>query len=1323
MKKANNFILILIFLSGFIVSPFFQVLNKEPRNSTEYENEGLKISDIAGTDLYAEQINALVAGNKSIIKQSLFTNDTSILPHFDTRDPAFYKCNVLLSASNGIVPEIFPGIVSENEINNQFGLSFNGFSGFLYYDENLSVSEVQQRADRALEIIKRKFELDLILLNVSDSYFFPFVGYYPNWEIYLHELIDNVPLDGYWKAFDIQRLISDEYVQNFHLSSTFLLVSSLDLLEKDFLELIDQINFNLDSLDLSYLDTLEVENLFEQFINISVNLETIFGNFSQFFESNQTSSQEEFGNFSGVFDALALSNESHYTSLMIQYEGLGEGITKMGQSEYSFNLWEALGYKGGSLRPSEKIFIALIGAFMSEININILCTEIIDETPRYFELYDFLLEQVGLLLFYAGVDFDIQTLQDYSFELFWRDEGGIKQSWVNIINLNDDLDFINFLSLIGIEGLSGVPTGIFNPVDDFVITYRVSYSEPNIVITKELLGDNASFGVYNDFAFNITAENVGNETTWGVPTSIPLSLEDIFSIIPGNLGVDLMNAIWEVARVEYPGQYVSLDDFFNFDKDPRIFYFDTTGIGLIDTYYPDLTNIANLLPYNEKMDNVIDNLNPQLIEDLGSPPFWITPDILKDLFTNNESIWNDENWYLEPGETFSYEYSNFSIENFDSFSPFYEFNFTIKETFPELPAVISGISVENTDPTMALENDTESWIIQSEEKYVDVEEIEVQFLFKNETYIDLVNNSLDSVSIIINISDPSNNIDFEIFNYSIGEFEDITPFLTSSENDTYTYSFIRNNGSLDWLFDPLSRDNHSIVFKIRGIDSDVFNISINDLDVQFSYRDINEYLVLGSRILYASSSGNVHYVKRSNTVSLSTLNMASIIAVAQITNYSSEAGEINTYTLMLKNIGSDDATNINITILIPGILSDRNNFTLENNYLSYYLSGLAPLEEKTINFSFYIPNSGMISSTKIKYNNINFIQNLNSTELTTFSNDVYFSAPIDYDLRFPFVKIVEFFYNSSNLTPTIGEIFNITLNAKNVGTSEFELTGVNISLSDQYGHLEKLGINKITFTNISYNEIKSVNITLKKLEWKGYYYPPINFIENDESRMIQVARSNSIVLGSINLSIIKTVDKNQLEIGDIIVVHISIENTGSICIKDISISDIVSFTQIEFTLIEGSLIQEIEPLTPGQIFNFSYKIQAMSQAIVNLNPASIDYYFLYKSKEYSNAVEVKIIIPKSTQILLVIVPSIISLIIISVFLRQVKKLKVKKYNLQRNELFLFRASARDMILKKDNLLREKLNILSKNEGEGKTSGTGIHNLRETESSDHRGDLN
>jgi len=823
-KKIIVFVIILSFLS----TPLYLNLKKEiiaPKieNDDTFKWDLINTSDIAGTDLYAEQINVFVAGNKSIIKQSLFTNDTSILPRFDTRDPAFYKCNVLFSVSNGITPEIFPRILNEDGFKNQYEMTFNSFSGFLYYDEDINEDDAKLRAERALEIIKRKFQIDLIMINISNPYFFPFVGYYPDWDVFFHEITTNLPMDGYWKALDVERLTSEEYINSQHLSSTFLLVNSLDLLDKDITESIDQVNFNIDSLDLAYLENLEVDNIFDQFSSI--------------LDSNQTT-QEDSEGISDIFGGLTLSNESHYTSLMVQYEGLSEGIKSIGENEYKFNLWDALGYQGELLQPSEKIFIALMGAFMSEIDINIFCTEIVDETPKYFTFYDFLLEQIALLSFYADVDFDVQTLKDYSFELIWVDEKGFKHNYVKPVNLNDPMDYINFLHQLGWQGLPGIPTGILNPIEDFEITYKVSNSEPNLLITKDLIGENASFGVYNAFSFNITAKNVGNETAWGVPTPIPIELDDAFSIIVGVFGTflgydeDLKDAIWTVARGEYPGQYDSLEEFFNFDEDPRMFYFDTTGAGLIDIYYPNFSNFSNLLPYNENMNDVIELLveldaDPDVdldvisdLEDIG-----ISADSLKETFTNEDSIWNDDNWKLEPNEIISYTFDNFSIEGFDTFTQFYKYNFTIKETFPELPSVISGVSIEETSPQMALTNDEEDWIIESEEKYVDQHEIEIQFLFQNKTNIDLINNSLDRVSIVINFTDPSNVLEFEVFNFSIEEFQNISAYLTSTGNNTSTinntatFSFIKNQGTLDWLFDPSARDNHTIILKIKGISS------------------------------------------------------------------------------------------------------------------------------------------------------------------------------------------------------------------------------------------------------------------------------------------------------------------------------------------------------------------------------------------------------------------------------------------------------------------------------------------------------------------------
>ncbi|MHA1472230.1 MAG: hypothetical protein ACTSQW_03935, partial [Promethearchaeota archaeon] len=270
-------------------------------------------------------------------------------------------------------------------------MTFNRFSGFLYYDEEMNVDDIQLKAVRALEIIKRKFDLDLIMINESNPYFFPFVGYYPNWELFFEETTSNLPMDGYWKALNIDRLTSEDYFENQHLSSTFLLVNSLDLLDLDITKSIDQVNFNFDSLDLEFLENFDVDNIFEQFSNIDIEIPSLFGDISNLTDSNQTT-QADFEGFGEVFNTLNLSNESHYVSLTVQYEGLSGGIKKIAENEFTFNLWNAIGYKGPSLQPSEKVFIALSGALMSEIDINIFCTDIVDVTPQYFTLYDFLLE-------------------------------------------------------------------------------------------------------------------------------------------------------------------------------------------------------------------------------------------------------------------------------------------------------------------------------------------------------------------------------------------------------------------------------------------------------------------------------------------------------------------------------------------------------------------------------------------------------------------------------------------------------------------------------------------------------------------------------------------------------------------------------------------------------------------------------------------------------------------------------------------------------------------------------------------------------------------
>ena len=1302
LKKIKQLTFIILFF--ILVTPNFDIycnLNfRKIQQVADYSKveqnisyNKLKSSDIAGRDLYAEKINSYVVGNKSIIKQSLFTNDTNILSQFDSNDPAFYKCNVLLSVTNGKNPNIFPIILTESEIPSQYSVGYNSFVGFLYYDHEVDPSDAQLRAERGLEIIKSKFMIDLIMINVSETNFFPFVGYYPNWERFFEELTRNFPMDGYWKALKIDRLISQDYVENHHLSATYMLLNSLDFFEGDYNIEMDQINFNIESVDLSFLESLDTENLANQTSTVVDNLGETF---------NATISEEGLELFLELFSTFTLANNSNYSTISIQYEGMSDGIQKIGNNQYRFSLWQALGYEGEPLAPSEKIYIALIGAFLSSIEVNILASDIIDATPVNFEFYDYLLEQLSLLFFLAGSEFDVQQIEDYSFELFWLNEEGIKQLYIKPVNLQDSTDIINLLPLLGFRGISNIPTGIVNPFSELTVTYNISNSQSNILLKKELIGENASYGAFRNFNYNISAKNVGNTTSWGIPTPIPLELNDFFLLLTfGNqpLADQFQNTIWEIVRIEYPNEYESLDDFYNFDVDPLIFYFDSFGTGTYDTFYPDVLNFTNLSPYNENMDDVIDIIisgYPQLISTLLT--VGLTPSDLKEYFTNKYSIWNADNWRLEPGQIISYLISNYSIEDLDSFNPFYINNFTIDSIIP-LPEIISGTVLSQTIPEMALTTDSESWVIQSVDRFLE-QEIEINFIFKNDTQIDFINNTLEKVSLIINFTAPDDitTLDFEIFNFSIEEFQNMNPYLESITNNSWIFSFINNDNSLDWLFYPIDGENYTSLFKIKCSDSDRYNISINDLDIEYSARTININDDTGSRLIYGSSTGIVQFESVSNSIALSTYDCASIITYSFLDKYTSGSGEIVTYSIYFKNIGSSYAENVSISLLIPGIIYNANNFTLKGNNLTYYLPNLAPSEEKTINFTFYVPNSISIKDVSIVYHNPEALEGGNSTKLFTLTNEVCTYAPIDYNYHFPFLRTIEIFHDNNisllNVAPMIGEIFNLSMYLKNTSPNGLNIPELNISMNDQYGELKRINNLTIHIEDITFNETHSFNITVKKLGWKGYYYPPINHITGSESRTIQISKSLYKILGNINFSIIKSVNSDQLEIGNDLTINIELQNTGTIIIEDIVINDISSYSQTDFTLIQGNLVNVIDSLEPGEKVTVSYVIKAKHQGLIELKPAKIVYFYLLKNEMKSNILNIKIITPMYRQLIYLFLPVLAVFLMFIIYKWQIKKYKRKRIEFERIERSIFGLSSRETILKVEHTLRERLTILS-----------------------------
>jgi len=1244
MKKTNKLIYLSIILSIFLsqCSILFPVKSGDTTiqnpNSSELviDDNNLRLSDVAGTDLYSEMISAYVAGTKSIIRQSLFTNDTNIFTRFDINDPAFEKCNIYLSVSNGITPEIFPYILNDNFIGSELTNNFNGFNGFLYYDQDLDSETAQSKANRALEIIKRKFEIDLILVNSSEPNFFPFVAHFPEWGVFLEQTTTNLPMDGYWKALNIDRLKSSSYMNNFHFSASYLLINSLDLLDEGLNITTDHIHFGADNLDLS-VQILEDENLLEQLL----------------------------GGFNGSF---GLSSDSHYVSFSMQYEGLGKGITVVDKNQYKFNLWDALGYKGPPLSPSKKVYISIMGAFLSELDINIICTDVIDSTPEYFEFSDYLIEQLSSLSDFADLGFDLNSLKDYSLELLWVNEDGIYRDYIRPENLDDPEDQINYLKFLGFQGIPYIPTGLLNPIEDLIITYNVSNSEPIILLRKDLIGDNASYGILNQFSFYITAENVGNVSAWGVPTDISMNVTELFEDLTGSeaFAQILYDLFWTAVEAlpQYQGSYDNLEDFLGLDRIPRIFYFDTWGTGFVNDYYPSLTNITNLWPYSEEALDVIEYL-----DNAGSIPFLLV-DPLNEAFTNEFSIWYEDNWKLDPGEKISYITDNISIADIDSFTEFYRYNFTIKKSYPELPNVISGRSIRSTDPEMALEANGKDWNIEADHLTPLEYGIEIEFLFENQSNIDLVNNTIDRVSIIINYTDIPPNLIYKLYNFTEQEYQQIFP--SDFTNISRIFTFIDYNKSLNGLFDPSVPNKYRLIFKLNRIDDEIFNISIDNLDVQFSTRDINTIDISGTRCIYSTMSGNVQLDTVSNTYTLSNRDSASIKAISFLSSYTSRPGELNTYFIYLKNIGSKSAININISQLIPGIINNSNYFVMDENYLNLIIPKLDPNQEILVNFTFYTPNSASIRTT-ISYNNSEYIQNRNSSMLYTATNQNYFSAPVDYNNRYPFLRSIEISYEPSFSAPIIGETFNLTVMVINKGPKEgILIPDLNFTMNDKFGDLIRIDNNTLNVNNISYNSNKTVYITLKKNDYLGYFYPSINYFKSSEERTIHISRSSSITLGHIEFSLDKSCDKEQAEIGEEITVKIKIKNTGTIAIKNIEVNDISSFKESDFTLIKGKLLNKIDVLNPGEEISVKYKIIAKHQDTISLKKAKIDYYFLQKQEDKSSDLEIDIVIPMNIQLMLIIIPSTIILAVIFIYHRHTKKKKIKEAEYEKHAILFLK---------------------------------------------------
>ncbi|MHA1819776.1 MAG: BatD family protein [Promethearchaeota archaeon] len=1204
-------------------NPNYKADNNNTYSYQDSVNAGhsLKSSDVAGSDMYSEQLSAFIAGRHSLIKQSFVTNDTNIFQNFDYNDPAFLECSVVIAASNGITPEIYPDPLADELFGISGALTYNALFGFLYYNSSYSSNiTFIERSQRAIDIIQETFNIKLFMLdNQNSSYFYPFIGIYPNWNTMLYILTNNIPMDGYWKALNKDRLTSNDYLNAHHISSILMMLDSPLLLSNGVNITHDYFNWDINDINYPFLHALDLTNIFNSLISLLGATST--GNNS----SSSSSSSDYLSLLGGLSISSFLEGNNKFLSLVLEYEGDdNKAFESTGENTYKFDLFKALDYDvqtQGQLAPSQKIFIQPLGAFLTELDCSILSGKVIEYYPTELNFSDYLIKQIETIMFLMGQNFNATLIENYSMGILWQSNGSLTQTAITLQDSKQPQNPINLLKITSTPWIALLPMGLVNPIDDFWVQYIVNNSEPLLQIHKEFELTSLEEGTYN---LNISVKNVGNETAWGL---------------------DLGGTMFDVSMIPIPGwvnTFISLlypnedpNKVLGLDQNPRFFLVDSYGNGIYDKYYPDINNPNALTLYSPQLaSDIMDPANDPLFASLGIN--YQTRQNFANSLTNPQSVMNPANWQLAPGESFNYSLNGLSFLNQYRFTDFYTFNYSITPGVLE-PYVQYGYEVGGTNRSYGQQFDSYYWKLHS----IDISDknlLQVYFTFRNNSIIEFNASHIDRVhlksdfktNLIGNANQIFNNFSIEFYNYSAGDYGEFqavpTRYLTITNTSIDFNAYI---SPLDYFNEDL---NYTSVFKITIETPQPLEWDINCINLTIADRNITQIKLNSAIVSYSNFAGiNKYSIKSSDN--LFTTDYAPMIQtkISMDKNYGTP-GEIRKFMLNLTNTGQISAANINITLPIPGKIYDPGNFTLVNNSLMFHISNMATATSmNNLYFKFYLPNSELISNIYIEYDSQNKIYQ-NKSDYNIKLSQIFVSAPVNYNWngKKPYLDVIKLNYTSdfpnadkpSGKAPEVDDNISVVLDVYNIGTTN--INNLYIALPKYVPGLNVTSGDILYLSSLDSGLKGTLNFQLKKTDWQGYYLPGIFLISGNTSRTLRFANNRPLILGYINISIYKTFSDYDIERNNIVRVTINITNSGNLMIKNVTISDIEGFPAEGFDLINGTINFLIPQLRPGDSINYTYCLIAKKQGSFEINAASAKYYYLYKNIYMGNGFTIKI---------------------------------------------------------------------------------------------------
>ncbi|MHA1775419.1 MAG: hypothetical protein ACTSWC_01525 [Promethearchaeota archaeon] len=1264
-------------------------------------------SDISGNELYAEQLKFNIGGSFNLIQQSYCTNDTNALAGIDLSDPAFSDASFFLSFSNGISPAINPLPINSHNPN-FIETSSKSLRLLLYFEGRKPLSTISIQHQRILDILKNQLKIDFFLLNQTQSaeygYLYEYYGLNPAWLQYFEMTLSNVPQDGYWAALDYDRILSETYLNSQYLQSSLLYLKKYNYLANNINKILK--NPIKNAFDLSPLDS-----------------STSIFNIASFQSENSRNSDDS----SSSQETTYINRTNNLIFFSLQYEGISNEQNADQKTSYHFDLFNALNYNGSQISISSKCYNSLDGISLSKLDIGLIFGEVTEIEPEIMPFNNQSFSQIENLLFLVDETMDFSFLDDYQFKIKWKTQDSLTMLSTVPINYRNSSDNINFLELLAdfpilttllnnsIDFAGNLGYGISGssvaPIEQFHFDYIISSQEPSLQVRKIFQNGqpNNVFDIENTPEINLTVSNENNITVWGQEVNLtvlgisndptnPLSVLGLDQNIFELLGYDTNFILNVLETLGY-----NIEDLFHNDN-PRFFMLDLNNSGEFDSLYPNLLdlNINRFLPYSPEFTQILIDNSDAFGNIAINPQIW----------NSSESIFNSENWKLEPGESFSLSLQNGLNNIDDKFASIQSFVVSVED--PHLPIIAighesSGTAIQNTFSNA----DHDYWDIKSE-SYGQTNQIQLYLFFDNQTeLLHILNDSIDLNAIfldsILKSSEENTDYQLQIYNHASHDvngdgFETLGTRTIGNEMEWINFTLSDNNYNLSeyWNID----ENVSILFRVSFQNDVPFHIFIDYLQVEFQDR-LNQYIFFNqSSVQYCSRFSNNQYFSFSNTLLASTSQSAIINAISQI-SVVDPTKSLYLLNISLVNNGLLPAYNLTARILQMGLIanlsnhsliemnnhsvfqSHAGNFTFIDGVLLYNISTLeSGASISNISLLFYLTNSFLTPSLNVTWKNRILYNETNRLQLFISYQD-FISKPLYYNissLELP-IHQLSFQYFIDHDYPSYNINDNISIFVKIDNLKPTSVFGVKIKFISPNEGWRLLNSTKIlTISEFKPFESQLVKLIYQKTSVRGYLIPSEFEISSEEDSFLQVQFNSLLMIGNFGLTIKKQISNDALIMGDIVEISLEIINTGNVPLGNISINDADSYVADAFQLYEGLTLYDIDFLGVNQSFKISYTLQSLrTKGIFSIRPATTLYYFGISHEIQSNSFSVKIQEPYGLIILKILGPIFIGAAALVMIYKYKLRYSREDFEYQRREKLLFGKSLRETSWHRRNL--------------------------------------